>query len=167
MESLVEEEVKQLIQTLPKRVSAWIYPEDLVTHALNRLPPLYASSKEGVGYQLRKGKSELKEQITQAVHRAFATVQNDPLRRRTPLQAPHLQDSKKAEFQQQSFNQLKVMAVDGDLQRLQPQGLGGHLPKAELEGRWPESQQLRKTENRLTLFKHEDVAQSQETTMEE
>lgn len=85
METLVEEEVDRVFSTLPDRLTAWLNPGDMITFALNRLPPLYACSQEGIDYQLRKARNQHGDQINQVIHQALAAVQGDPLRRRTPL----------------------------------------------------------------------------------
>ena len=157
MEALVEEEVKQLFQALPARVSAWIHTEDLVTYALNRLPPLYANTSEGVGYQLQKGRSEFKGEITQAVHRAFAIVQNDPLRRRTPLQARNLQAQKKTDAQEQSFKQLKKIKKTAS--KIPSPQLGKAEQQAsepKQKASWLPREQLRKTTDPLDLLKQQE-----------
>jgi hypothetical protein len=58
---------------------------EVATFALNRLPSLYASSKEGIEKQKAKGIVQLKPKIRQAVAQGFAAVVRDPLRRSTPL----------------------------------------------------------------------------------
>jgi len=57
----------------------------VATYALNRLPPLYASSQEGRRHQQMRGKQKYNNEISTAVRQAFAAVQRDPLRRSTPL----------------------------------------------------------------------------------
>jgi hypothetical protein len=85
MELLVEEEVIRQCKALSARASAYIHSEELIAYALNQLPPLYATSEQGLEYQIQKGKIKFSPQITQAVQRAIAAVRRDPLRRHTPL----------------------------------------------------------------------------------
>ncbi|WP_088892717.1 late competence development ComFB family protein [Leptolyngbya ohadii] len=86
MEMLVEEEVIRQCKALPSRSSSYFNSEELIAYALNQLPPLYATSEQGLQYQLQKGRAKFGPQITQAVQRAIAAVRRDPLRRNTPLE---------------------------------------------------------------------------------
>ena len=45
---------------------------DIAAYALNRLPPLYATTEEGAKYQRQRAKEELQELITQQVGSAIA-----------------------------------------------------------------------------------------------
>ncbi|MBR8828111.1 MAG: late competence development ComFB family protein [Gomphosphaeria aponina SAG 52.96 = DSM 107014] len=85
MELLVGEEIEKQMQLLPAKVAEFINQVEVATFALNRLPPLYASSKEGLQRQKNRGKKELKKQIELAVQQGLAAVQRDPLRMSTPL----------------------------------------------------------------------------------
>lgn len=85
MELLVAEEIEQQLQAYPAKVAEAINQIEVATFALNRVPPLYASSKEGLERQKRRGKLEFKKQIKSAVQQGFAAVQRDPLRMSTPL----------------------------------------------------------------------------------
>jgi hypothetical protein len=85
MELLTEEAVEQHLKRLSPQVAAYMKPDELVAYALNQLPCLYATTERGLEYQLRKGRSQYKSQINQAVRRAIAAVQQDPIRRHPPL----------------------------------------------------------------------------------
>ena len=80
MELLVIEEVYQQIQLLPIKTIRYINAPDVVAYALNRLPSLYATSKKGWQRQLHRARTELSQQINQAVHQGIIAVQRDPLR---------------------------------------------------------------------------------------
>ncbi|MEL7036962.1 MAG: late competence development ComFB family protein [Cyanobacteria bacterium J06592_8] len=85
MEVLVVRETdRQLKQLTPKQVQ-YIKLVEVATYALNRLPSLYASSQEGLQYQLKQAKQQYKPQIIVAVRQGVAAVQRDPLRRSTPI----------------------------------------------------------------------------------
>lgn len=45
---------------------------DIAAYALNRLPPLYATTEEGATYQRKRAREELQELITQQVEEAIA-----------------------------------------------------------------------------------------------
>jgi hypothetical protein len=57
----------------------------VVTYALNRLPPLYASSQEGIAHQTKAAKQNHQLAIQTAVQRAIAIVRRDPLRQSTRI----------------------------------------------------------------------------------
>lgn len=90
MELLVEEEVIRQYQALPSRISAYVNQVEWVAHALNQLPPLYATSEKGLQHQIDRGKAKYGAEIRQAVQRALAAIRRDPLRTSTPLQSAHV-----------------------------------------------------------------------------
>lgn len=51
---------------------------DIAAYALNRLPPLYATTEEGASYQRQKAKQELQELITEQVNVAIARYLDRP-----------------------------------------------------------------------------------------
>lgn len=89
MELLVEEEVIHQFKALSPRVSAYVNQVEWVAHALNQLPPLYATSEKGLHYQLQTGRAKHGDEIKQAVHRALAAIRRDPIRTSVPLTPPH------------------------------------------------------------------------------
>jgi len=87
MEEIVTNLVDQKLQRLDRNLSTYINRVQVITYALNRLPPLYASSEEGVKKQKKYAQLHLKDEIFTAIQQAFAAVQRDPLRSSTPLVA--------------------------------------------------------------------------------
>ena len=87
MEVLVSEEIDRQISRLPNNIKKFVNPIEVATYALNRLPPLYASSQQGFNKQKIKGRSEYTVKITQEVRKGLAAVQQDLLRYSTPLTA--------------------------------------------------------------------------------
>lgn len=85
MENLVAKEVKRQLRKIPPNLSQYIDEVEVCTYALNRLPPLYASSAEGSQQQQIRGEQKFGEQIVTAVRQALAAVERDPLRVSTPL----------------------------------------------------------------------------------
>ncbi|WP_036481480.1 late competence development ComFB family protein [Myxosarcina sp. GI1] len=85
MEILVKEEIDRQIRRYPSNVVKKINLLEVATYALNRLPALYASSQQGFNKQKLKGRAEHSVEITQAVRRGFAAVQQDLLRYSVPL----------------------------------------------------------------------------------
>ncbi|MEB3340385.1 late competence development ComFB family protein [Okeania sp.] len=85
MEKMVAEEVTRQIAVLPKKLAKYIKQTDVETYALNRLPPLYASSKEGWNFQTKKAEEDYEEKIAVAVRHALAAIQRDLLKSSTPI----------------------------------------------------------------------------------
>jgi hypothetical protein len=85
MEVLIGEEIEQQLIVYPKKLANYINKLEVAAYALNRLPPLYASSEEGFEKQKKRGRKEFAEQITIAVRQGLAAVQRDPIRTSTPL----------------------------------------------------------------------------------
>ncbi|MGD1804958.1 late competence development ComFB family protein [Dapis sp. BLCC M126] len=85
MEQMVADEVNRQITLLPQKLAKYIKRADVETYALNRLPPLYASSKEGWKFQTKKAEEDYQKQIVSGVRHAFAAVQRDLLKNSTPL----------------------------------------------------------------------------------
>ncbi|MDJ0576708.1 MAG: late competence development ComFB family protein [Xenococcaceae cyanobacterium MO_234.B1] len=85
MEDLVAEEIEKQLKRYPKNTVKFINHVEVASYALNRLPPLYASSHKGLNQQKFKGKSEFSIKITRVVREAIAAVQQDLLRDSSPL----------------------------------------------------------------------------------
>ncbi|MBS0016594.1 MAG: late competence development ComFB family protein [Arthrospira sp. SH-MAG29] len=85
MEDLVSEEVRRQLVSMSPRLTQYIKRVEVETYALNRLPPLYACSREGWLHQKRRGTEDCYEQVKIAVRQALAAVQRDLLRNSTPL----------------------------------------------------------------------------------
>lgn len=85
MELLVQEEIEHQLKFYPKNLQTYINKVEVATYALNRLPPLYASSAIGKEHQKRTGKRKYKSQITSAVRRALAAIERDPIKQSVPL----------------------------------------------------------------------------------
>lgn len=85
MEILVAEEVERQLKRCPSALLDYVKAVEVETHALNRLPPLYAASHEGLVYQKERARREYGQTVQTAVSRAIAAIRQDPLRRSTPL----------------------------------------------------------------------------------
>jgi hypothetical protein len=85
MEELVIAEVQMQIQKLSPKLSKNIKVCEVVAFALNRLPPLYATSKRGWQRQMERGKAELQERIAITVRQGITAVVKDPLASGIPL----------------------------------------------------------------------------------
>ena len=96
MEVLVAEEIERQINRYPDNIKQHLNRIEVATHALNRLPPLYASCHEGFNKQKLKGRTEYSTKITRTVRQAFAAVQQDLLRSSTPLVSEENYESQEA-----------------------------------------------------------------------
>ena len=85
MEELVKEEIDKQLKRYPRKVAKFINRVEVFTYALNRLPPLYASSHKGLNRQKIRGKAELQIKITRIVREGIKQVQNDLIRISNPL----------------------------------------------------------------------------------
>ncbi len=85
MEPLVHAEIEKQLRFYPKNLKAYINKVEVATYALNRLPALYASSRQGKEQQHRIAQRKYKEEITSAVRRAIAAIEKDPLRNSEPI----------------------------------------------------------------------------------
>jgi hypothetical protein len=85
MEELVDLEVKRQIKKLPSTIQNYIDPLEVSTYALNRLPPLYASSEKGKIAQEKYAKSKLRETIVNIVNQSINIIEEDPQRNVIPL----------------------------------------------------------------------------------
>ncbi len=85
MEELVTEEINKQLKRYPRNIAKYINQVEVFTYALNRLPPLYASSHKGLNRQKIRGKAELHIKITRTVREGIKQVLNDLLRTSNPL----------------------------------------------------------------------------------
>ena len=85
MEILVDEEIDRQTRDFPADFARGLNRIELATYALNRLPPMYASSREGVDFQYERGKSEHLPRVTSVVQRALSVVEGAPVRESTPF----------------------------------------------------------------------------------
>jgi len=85
IEELVIAEIDLQISHLPQYRRDQINLSEVAAYALNRLPPMYATSKAGWQMQRKKAVAELHSQIESAVRRALVSVKPDALRDSSPL----------------------------------------------------------------------------------
>ncbi len=72
MEELVLTEAIARVANLEASSNATLDLGDIAAYALNRLPPLYATTEEGATYQRQRAQQELQTLITQQVEAAIA-----------------------------------------------------------------------------------------------
>ncbi len=85
IEDLVFHEIKEQLDTLSEEFRAKIQPNEVAAFALNRLPTLYATSRDGWYQQHLRGEKELKTSIVTQVRRAIVAVQQNTLRETDPI----------------------------------------------------------------------------------
>ncbi len=85
LEDLVIEEARSQIQRLGSRVRTQFVPGEVAAYALNRLPPLYASTDRGWLQQRKRANTDLRAHIINAVQQGMIAVRKDPLRHPKPM----------------------------------------------------------------------------------
>lgn len=85
MELLVDEEINRQVKALPGRLQGYIDTTEVAAYALNRLPPLYASSEKGMNKQKLRGQKYHSKEIANAVRQGLEIIQQDPIRLSAPL----------------------------------------------------------------------------------
>ena len=93
LEDLVVDEAKEQIQRLGSKVRVQLALGEVAAYALNRLPPLYASTDRGWLQQRKRANNELRSQITNAVHHGMMAVRRDPLRQPKPIPPVELEST--------------------------------------------------------------------------
>jgi hypothetical protein len=78
MEELVLSEAITLIAEIEQASETSLDVGDIAAYALNRLPPLYATTEEGANYQRQRAKEELQNLIQQQVSDAIARYLDRP-----------------------------------------------------------------------------------------
>jgi Late competence development protein ComFB len=78
MEELVLTESITRVSEIETRTNTTLDLGDIAAYALNRLPPLYATTEEGANYQRNRAQSELKALISQQVEEAISRNMDRP-----------------------------------------------------------------------------------------
>lgn len=78
MEELVVSEVISRVAQIESTTDKVLDVGDISAYALNRLPPLYATTEEGASYQREKAKEELQDLIYQQVEKSLSQFLNRP-----------------------------------------------------------------------------------------
>ena len=78
MEELVVAEVISLVAEIETTSYSLLDVGDIAAYALNRLPPLYATTEEGANFQRQKAREELNSLINQQVDAAIALYLDRP-----------------------------------------------------------------------------------------
>ncbi|NCO76047.1 MAG: late competence development ComFB family protein [Cyanobacteria bacterium] len=78
MEELVVSEVISRVAEIETSSSRLLDVGDISAYALNRLPPLYATTEEGANFQREKAKEELKNFIVEQVEQSISLYLDRP-----------------------------------------------------------------------------------------
>lgn len=78
MEELVLSEAITRVAEIEQTSDTSLDVGDIAAYALNRLPPLYATTEEGANYQRQRAREELKELIQEQVTEAIARYLDRP-----------------------------------------------------------------------------------------
>lgn len=78
MEELVLTEAIARVAEIEATSESSLDVGDIAAYALNRLPPLYATTEEGANYQRQRAKAELEELIAQQVNEVIARYLDRP-----------------------------------------------------------------------------------------
>lgn len=78
MEELVLSESLTRIAQIETTSNCTLEVGDIAAYALNRLPPLYATTEEGANYQRERAQQELADLITEQVNEAIKRYLNRP-----------------------------------------------------------------------------------------
>ncbi|MFN3926424.1 MAG: late competence development ComFB family protein [Pseudanabaenaceae cyanobacterium] len=94
LEEVVANQAGQIIADLPPAKAERIRPREIIAYALNRLPPMYATSNRGFAELRARAINEMGYQIYDMLHRGIQRVLlSDPLYDPTPLPNSFFQDS--------------------------------------------------------------------------
>jgi len=96
--SISQSQLRRLEPQVVQKVSLY----EVVSYALNRLPPMYATSGQGLQSQRQRAKEQLSGEIIKTVRRAILEIANQPQRSLTPLPFSKMQAN-----QAQALNELE------------------------------------------------------------
>ncbi|AFY69180.1 Late competence development protein ComFB [Thalassoporum mexicanum PCC 7367] len=91
IEEIVLEEINTQLNRLGQDARRNINMGEVVAYALNRLPPMYATTQKGWIQQRKLARDRLQHQVNSAVRQALMGVRRDPLRTSDPLPPTELQ----------------------------------------------------------------------------
>lgn len=90
LEELVIEEAEAQYKRLGADIKKRVDLSEVIAYALNRLPPMYATTQRGWTQQRKKAEQELGQAITKTVRKGFLNTQSDNLRQNDPIPAHEL-----------------------------------------------------------------------------
>ena len=111
MEPLVAAEIEHQLQRLPEHLASAIDRSQAICYALNRLPPLYATTQEGWEWQQKNAQGTLRRLIVQAAGWGLQAAQRQPRNFSTPISAKTPISTHLVQFQAPSAVQQTVQLV--------------------------------------------------------
>ncbi|EAZ91541.1 late competence development ComFB family protein [Crocosphaera chwakensis] len=108
MEELVLNEAINQVAEQESKESCHLDIGDIAAYALNRLPPLYATTHEGADYQRRRAKEELQTLIAQQVREGIQRYFERP---NIPNRRP-IEQQQRGDILQNMTDMLKSLAPD-------------------------------------------------------
>lgn len=90
IEDLVIQEIKEQMEALGQNIREKISISDVAAYTLNRLPPLYATSRVGWQQQRQRATTELRQSTVLTIKRGLLAVRRDILREPDPLPADEM-----------------------------------------------------------------------------
>jgi len=129
IEELVVEETKAQIMRLSENVKAKTSIDDIAAYALNRLPPMYATTRRGYLQQQKRAHTELKQEITQTISKGILGVRKDTLKDATPLPESELEREERSLLQLQ-----EILGISNLLWRDVPKAVEKILMDIKLKG---------------------------------
>ena len=110
MEELVLSEAINQVAKQESKEACNLDIGDIAAYALNRLPPLYATTHEGADYQRKRAKEELQsliaQEVTEGIERYF---QRPTIPNRRPLE---LEQEQRRDILKNMTDMLKSLAPD-------------------------------------------------------
>ncbi|HBC41178.1 MAG TPA: hypothetical protein DCZ88_04570 [Pseudanabaena sp.] len=110
LEDLVQQEVKNQLVNMANILPLKVGIADISAYVLNRLPPMYATTQQGLALQNRKAKKQMASQIESAVIQAMMTLSKKPRRLAIPL--PYLKFDEDCE---QAIKELRIIFQRDDI----------------------------------------------------
>lgn len=90
LEELVIEEAEAQYKRLGADIKKRVDLSEVIAYALNRLPPMYATTQRGWTQQRKRAEQELGQAIAKSVRNGFLSTQSDNLRQNDPIPAHEL-----------------------------------------------------------------------------
>jgi Late competence development protein ComFB len=108
MELLIDDEIDRQTCGYSQTEAQKFNRIEVATYTLNRVPPLYASSQEGIERQYERGMLEFSDRIKATVEQALRRIQQNPYSISTPL--PRLEENVEPDpiFSPQEFQEISA-----------------------------------------------------------
>ncbi|MFM7889053.1 MAG: late competence development ComFB family protein [Pseudanabaena sp.] len=85
LEDIVQQEVKKQLAHMANVLPRKVRIDDVSAYVLNRLPPMYATTEQGIAWQTQKSKEQIASQIESTVIQSIMALSKMPRRLADPL----------------------------------------------------------------------------------